>query len=288
MFLDPIYFPSFHLSPSPVTTPFPNNTKFKRKIWRKDEKNKKGKELKISLRKLQCDPESHALYLFVHTSVLASVRCKESSIWFEAPGPPPYVWCWVANQTLPGCPAGALCCGDPAAFRLWVRSLHMLQKIVHGVDVVPGQVITLDVGLDSCRVVLPDEKWGWLYRGHNFQAGSPTPVQTVLSLLSFPGEVQGLLSQVLQLLEVMDGSHTLMTSGSFLHLPLALMGGWWGQGEHFSPARFATREMGDEDSSSMVTVSGLALPHLHKQCWFNCAALARCWACSPEFFSWWG
>lgn len=94
-----------------------------------------------------------------------------------------------------------------------------------GVDVVPGQVITQDVGLASCRVVLPDEKWGWLYHGHNFQAGSPIPVQTVLALLSFPGEVQGLLSQVLQLLEVMDGSHTLMTSGSFLHLPLALMGG---------------------------------------------------------------
>ena len=40
-------------------------------------------------------------------------------------------------------------CGDPAALGLWVRSLHVLQQIIDGVDVGAGQVITLDLVLNT-------------------------------------------------------------------------------------------------------------------------------------------
>lgn len=73
----------------------------------------------------------------------------------------------------------------------------MLHQIIDGVGVGAGQVITLDLGLDSCRVGPPDGKWGQISHGHNCGTGSPTPVLTVLTLLWCPGDVQGLLFGVL-------------------------------------------------------------------------------------------
>lgn len=56
-------------------------TKFKKK-YKENKKRffyfleKKRKELQISSQKLQCDATRHALYPFVHTSLLASVPCR--------------------------------------------------------------------------------------------------------------------------------------------------------------------------------------------------------------------
>lgn len=44
----------------------------------------------------------------------------------------------------------------------------MLQEIINGVDVGAGQVITLGLGLDSCRVGMPDGKCGQLFHAHDF------------------------------------------------------------------------------------------------------------------------
>ena len=58
---------------------------------------------------------------------------------------------------------------------LHVRSLHMLQQITDGVDAGTGQVVTLSLGLGSCRVGLPDRKWGQLANAHDFRGDSSTP-----------------------------------------------------------------------------------------------------------------
>lgn len=57
--------------------------------------------------------------------------------------------CWALIRTFV-----SLCYGDPAALGLPVRSLHILQQIVDRMDVGAGQVITLGLGLSSCRVGL--------------------------------------------------------------------------------------------------------------------------------------
>ena len=57
--------------------------------------------------------------------------------------------------SLTGTPLGyvvvALCHGDPAALGLQDQPLHVLQQIRGGVGV-GGQLLTLVLGLDSCRV----------------------------------------------------------------------------------------------------------------------------------------
>lgn len=65
----------------------------------------------------------------------------------------------------------------------------------------------------------PDGKRGWLSRGPNLGDGSPTVLLTGLAPLCCADEVRGLLSQVLQLVEVSDSSPSLMTTG--LALPPA-------------------------------------------------------------------
>ena len=100
--------------------------------------------------------------------------------------------CWAPTRTLSGHPAATLCCGNPAVLGLRVRSLHMLWQLIDGVDVETGQVITLGLGLGSCRVGPPDGKWGQLSYDHSFGADSPTLLLTGLALLYRAGEVQGL------------------------------------------------------------------------------------------------
>lgn len=70
----------------------------------------------------------------------------------------------------------------------------MLQQVIDGVDIGAGQVITMDLDLDSYKAGLTNVKWLQLFHGHNFRAGSPTSALTVLVLLWCPSKVQGLLS----------------------------------------------------------------------------------------------
>ena len=73
--------------------------------------------------------------------------------------------------------------------QLWVFRSGLFTD---GVDA--GTVITLGLGLGSCKVDLPDQKWGQLFYAHDFRGGSPTPALTGLTLLCGPGRVKGLLS----------------------------------------------------------------------------------------------
>lgn len=50
--------------------------------------------------------------------------------------------CLVLVRALPEYPVGVLCYGDPEALGLQVRSLHMLWKVIDGVDDGAAQVIT--------------------------------------------------------------------------------------------------------------------------------------------------
>ena len=69
---------------------------------------------------------------------------------------------------------------------LWVRFLHMLQKVKDVVDAGADPVITLGLGLSIWRVDLPGGKWGQL---------SMVTISGLahLHLLCSPGKVQGLL-----------------------------------------------------------------------------------------------
>lgn len=69
-----------------------------------------------------------------------------------------------------------------------------------------------------------------------------------------PGEVQGMLSRGLQLVEVRDGSSTLGTPNQSCHMPQGLVG--WGG--HHSTIYAATRQMRNRDNAPMLTTSGLA------------------------------
>ena len=61
-----------------------------------------------------------------------------------------------------------------------------------------------------------DDECGHLSHARNFGAGLPTPPLIVLTLLCCPGEVQGTLPCVWQLMGVGDGSPTLMITGPAL------------------------------------------------------------------------
>lgn len=67
--------------------------------------------------------------------------------------------------------------------------------------------------LDSCRVGMPDGKCGQLFHAYNFGVALPIPLQTGLSLLSCSHRVQGLVSQVVQLVGIRDNSPILRTVG---------------------------------------------------------------------------
>ena len=78
-------------------------------------------------------------------------------------------------------------------------------------DVEAGLVISLGLGLGSCKVDPPDVKWGQLSHAYNFKASLLGPILTVLALLCCVGELQGLLSRVLQLVRVRDSYFSYFT-----------------------------------------------------------------------------
>lgn len=73
------------------------------------------------------------------------------------------------------------------------------------------------------------------------------------------GEVQDLLSRVLQLVGVRGGSPTLVTTGPCFSLASSI--NEWKKG-HFSPAPVAARQMGNGDSCPTLMIWELAHPHL--------------------------
>ena len=60
--------------------------------------------------------------------------------------------CWALTRVSLGYCVVTLSWGDPAALGLQIRSLHMLQKILDGMDDGASQVLSLCLGLGSCRV----------------------------------------------------------------------------------------------------------------------------------------
>lgn len=111
---------------------------------------------------------------FIHTSLLASVHCRKSleSLWS---GLKPLVSVTLAILgpywgTPLDYPAVALCGGDPAALGLQDPSLQVFQQIADGIDLGVGQLITLVLGLGSCRVgqpasspLSPPPRWALLH-----------------------------------------------------------------------------------------------------------------------------
>lgn len=133
---------------------------------------------------------------------------------------PWHVRCWTLSRTPPGHPAARMSCRD-------------LQLLTYGsvTSSAPAdhrwgrQLVALGLGLGSCRVGLPDGKWGQLSHGHSFGTGSLTPALTVVAQLCCSGEMQDLLSQVSQLVGTRDGSSTLKTTEPSLP-PASSIGGW--------------------------------------------------------------
>lgn len=143
--------------------------------------------------------------------------------------------CWALAWALPRYPAVALCYGDPAALSLQVKFLHMLQQIIAGLDERVSQDISLGLDLDSYRVGLPNMKWdislmlttsGLVHPHCTIRVDSPALTITGPALPPAPD---------------IDGC----------------------RGSQLSAAHAAPRQMGNEDSSSMLIISGLAHPHLH-------------------------
>lgn len=108
---------------------------------------------------------------------------------------PLHIWCWGPTRILPGHSTGNLYYGDPAAFSLWVRSLHMRQPIIDGVDVGAGQDITLNLVLGSYMIVVPDGNWGQLSHAHYFQGFSPIGLSPGSDLFCWHSWMPALLSQ---------------------------------------------------------------------------------------------
>ena len=115
---------------------------------------------------------------------------------------------------------------------------------------------------------------------HMFGTGSPTLLLTGLTLLCYTGEVEDLLSQVLQVIGVRDSFLFLMTTG--LALASAPDIDQWGQQP--SPVLAIIKQMSNGNSSPMLTISELS--HTHLQGRLCCAALVRYSACSPVHCSW--
>ena len=82
---------------------------------------------------------------FVHTRLLANVRCNESLVWL--------LLCyqyWILTGTPLGYPAIALSHGDPQALNLQDQPLYILQQqFIGGEEVWVGQTKALDLGLGS-------------------------------------------------------------------------------------------------------------------------------------------
>lgn len=62
---------------------------------------------------------------------------------------------WAITGTPLGISCYILCPGDPLALELQVLPLHVLQRIIEGVDVVAGQLITLGSGPGWLRIGQP-------------------------------------------------------------------------------------------------------------------------------------
>lgn len=88
----------------------------------------------------------------------------------------------------------------------------------------------------------------------------------------------GPLSWVPQLMEDPASSPTCLQCGQVV----------WGRagGVHLSPTHNATWQRSNEDTSPMLTASGLAHPHLHHQGRCYCAAQAGCRDCSTVLMAW--
>lgn len=85
-----------------------------------------------------CDTVSHRVNSFIHISLLASVHCKASLVLFEISG-----ICYAVSS---GPSLGLV-----LDILLLPCAVEILQQIIEGVDVGLGQLITLVLGLGSCR-----------------------------------------------------------------------------------------------------------------------------------------
>lgn len=115
---------------------------------------------------------------------------------------------------------------------------------------------------------------------HMFGTGSPTPLLTKLTLLCYTGEVEDLLSQVLQVTGVRNSFLFLMTTSLAL-APAPDIDEW---GQQPSPVLTIIKQMSSGNSSPMITISELSHAHLHGRLY--CAALVRYSACSAVHCSW--
>lgn len=136
-----------------------------------------------------------------------------------------HYWTWALIKAPPGYPVVALCCGDPTALDLQIRSLHIFQQTIDGVDDGAGQFITLGLGL-GCRVGLLDVKWA--------QFSLATSGLAYLHLHSYD-----------------------YRTCSPTHLRH-----WWAGQRASPPTPYSTRQMRSGKSSPMLTTWGLAHSHL--------------------------
>jgi len=87
---------------------------------------------------------SQAVYLFVHTSLLANVHCIKSLVWFEVSG---FYYTFNTHGTPLSYPVVTLCHRDPAVLVLQDWPFRALGQFIDGVDIRVGQLKGLDLGL---------------------------------------------------------------------------------------------------------------------------------------------
>lgn len=161
MYLDCVHSLSLCTWPPLMYPVSPKQNGREKKRKKINEKNfKKGEGIKNLImeaalwsNKSHCEPLCP--YISTCKCSLQRVICL---VW--GPWSPLHIRCRASTRTLPGRPDATLCYGDPAALFLWVRFLYVFQQIIDGVDVGAGQVITLVLGLGSCRVGPTDGWWG--------------------------------------------------------------------------------------------------------------------------------
>lgn len=164
MYLDPIHSLSLCICPPPLQA----SPKIKQNSREKMKKIKWEKHKKEGIKNLIMEAavwsnKSWHISLCPYISTCKYLLQRVIG-WVVCPWYPLHVQWWTSTRILPGHPAVILCCG--LFWGLWIRSLHMLQQIIDGMDVEAGQVITLGWGLSSYRVGLPDGKWGQFSHGH--------------------------------------------------------------------------------------------------------------------------